>query len=222
MKRYVALLLACLSLLMLLAGCRQVEPVDSPELIPTRTIIADDVSLTVNDENQKVWLDNSHFASVEIKTGSNGITYLEFVTTEAGKSVLAEATAANLNKPLYFFAGHKLLFSPEVGRTIEDGVFVVSNDKAYDAQYFFNLLTGAENVLEGVRPPKYLIKDEEAQVIAFNKARVTPDQILDVSCSLQFDTDYSCWAYTVSFLVENVRHTCKIHAVTGAVINYSK
>ena len=222
MKRYVAFLLACLSLLVLLAGCGQAKPVVPPDVSPTRTIISDDTPLMVNDEAQKAWLDNSHFASVEIKTDSNGIAYLEFVTTEAGKSVLAEATAANVNKPLYFFWGHKLLFSPVVDRTIEDGVFVVSNDKAYDARYFFNLLTGAENVLEGVRPPKYLIKDEEAQVIAFNKARVTSDQMLDVSCSLQFDTDYSCWAYTVSFLIENVRHTCKIHAVTGAVINYNK
>lgn len=219
MKRFALLLTACLCLAGLLPGCGA-KPVYMPTEVPTLSVLSDTVRLTVTDDSQRVWLDNSHFVSVEVKTGQDGIAYLEFVTTEAGKAMLADATAANLKRPLTFVADGQFLFSPVAMEPIEDGVFAVANNKTYDAQYTFNLLTGAEDRMQGVRPPSYILSSEEAKAIAYNKAGITADQVLDVTCSLTFDRDWRGWEYRVEFLVQNVRHVCEINAVSGTVIKF--
>ena len=219
MKRFALILTACLCLAGLLPGCGA-KPVYMPQEIPTFSSIADTVQVQLTDDTGKVWLDNSHFASVEIKTGQDGISYLEFVTTEAGKALLADATAANLKKPLTLVADDQFLFSPVVMAPIEDGVFAVANNKTYDAQYIFNLLTAAEDPMHGVRPPSYVLPVDEIKRIAYEKAGITADQVLDVTCSLTFDKDWRGWEYRVEFLVQNVRHVCEINAVSGTVIKY--
>lgn len=220
MKRFALLLTACLCLVGLLPGCGT-KPVYMPTEVPTLSVISDTVRLTVTDDSQRVWLDNSHFVSVEVKTGQDGIAYLEFITTEAGKSLLADATAANLNRPLTFVADGQFLFSPVAMEPIKDGVFAVANNKTYDAQYIFNLLTAAEDPMHGVRPPSYVLPVDEIKRIAYEKAGITADQVLDVACSLTFDKDWRGWEYRVAFLVQNVRHVCEINAVSGTVIKYT-
>ena len=220
MKRFAIIFALCLCLVGVLPGCGA-KPIYTPEVIPTFSGIADTVQVQLADDTGKVWLDNSHFASVEVKTGQDGISYLEFVTTEAGKALLADATAANLNKPLTLVADNKFLFSPVVMAPIEDGVFVVANNKTYDAQYIFNLLTDAEDLMQGVRPPSYVLPVDEVKGIAYEKAGITADQVLDVTCSLTFDKDWRGWEYRVEFLVKNVRHVCEINAVSGTIIKYT-
>ena len=220
MQKCMLMLAMCLCLVGLLAGCKA-KPVYVPEETPVFSAISDTVQLTLVDDTQKVWLDNSHFVSVEVKTGEDGAAYLEFVTTEAGKALLAEATEANLKKPLTFMADNLILFSPMTPTTIENGVFAVANNKTYDARYIYNLLTAAEDPMEGVRPPSYVIKSDEAKTIAYDKAGVTPDEVLDVSCSMTFDRTWRGWKYTVKFRVQNLQHVCEINAVTGTVLKYS-
>ena len=224
MKRIGLWLCVCLLLIPCLASCEskpQSNPSSTPDETPILSAISDEVQLTLVDDTQKVWLDNSHFVSVEVKTGEDGAAYLEFVTTEAGKALLAEATEANLKKPLTFMADNMILFSPVVSTTIENGEFAVANNKTYDARYIYNLLSAAEDPMEGVRPPSYVIKSDKAKTIAYDKAGVTPDEVLDVSCSMTFDRTWRGWKYTVKFRVQNLQHVCEINAVTGTVLKYS-
>ena len=72
MKRFALILTACLCLAGLLPGCGA-KPVYMPQEIPSFSSIADTVQVQLTDDTGKVWLDNSHFASVEIKTGQDGI-----------------------------------------------------------------------------------------------------------------------------------------------------
>ena len=74
----------------------------------------------------------------------------------------------------------------------------------------------------GVRPPSFVLEASQVKKIAYEKAGITEDQVLGVTCSLKFNTDWRGWEYTIEFIVEGRQHTCVINAVTGTVTRYAK
>lgn len=217
MKKYTLLLFIMLFSSFILSSCNKITDSNN---VKTASI-SKNVKIELTDDNGEVWLDNSCFEKIEVKTGEDGIDYIEFVTTQEGKTKLLDATAENLGKPLTLTANNKLLFSPTVMTPIENGIFYMPNYKTYDANYIFNLLIDAPDKMQGVKPPQYIISVDEVKVISFDKADVTPEEVTKFEYELEFDEEWMGWKYDIDFSVENIKYECEINAVSGTVIKFN-
>lgn len=127
MRKALAVLLACLSILLMLAGC---------SLLPTDTVtdlaLSEDIKVEFRDESGEVWLNNRHIQTVSLQILPESSNCILFTLTDTGGQALARATEANIGNVIEVWIDGEVVASPTVQEEIEDTVFLMSLGEDYD------------------------------------------------------------------------------------------
>ncbi len=218
MKKYICLTF-CLCMILLLVGCKSPNANALNENSNKSGEISKDVEFKVSDENSKIWLDNSHIEKVSLKTDEAGKKALLFTTTEEGKTILYNATSENIDKSLYIHADNSLLLSMKVSTPIENGEFTLYN-VLVEHTYLYNYLTGAKDLMADVTPPDDLISEDTAKNNVFKRARITADDVSELSIELKIDQDFWNWIYVINFTANDKEYTSEVNAYTGGITKF--
>jgi uncharacterized membrane protein YkoI len=213
LKRIICLILV-LCTLTCFGGCKNDKSIVKSGKIP------ETVKVSVIDNDNKNWLDNSHFEKVNLKIGKDDAYYLELITNDSGKALLKEASEENLGKDLSLIIDEVFLLSVSVPKPIKNGVFKCES-KNIDQIYSYNLLTDAPVKTEGLIPPKHLITEEKAKNVALGRLAVSEDSVTNLKISLEFDENWRGWKYRITFSDGAIKYECEVNATFGNIIKFN-
>ena len=207
-------------MILLLGGCKSPDTSTLNENSNKSGDLSKDVEFKVSDENSKIWLNNSHIEKVSLETDETGKKSLLFTTTEEGKSILYNATSENIDKTLSLCADKYLLLSMKVTTPIENGEFTLNNSLV-EHTYLYNYLTGAKDLMADVTPPDDLISEDTAKNNVFKHAKITADDVSELSIELKIDQDFLNWIYVIHFTANDKEYSSEVNAYTGGITKFA-